>query len=520
MTLRAIKIDEIRHIEESLRRLMKDMAETEGPLDVDSEFRSLVTAKSESNGPATDKLREMSRRFGPKFAELLGIPPVAGACRACVADRGIRALVEIDPPAGAAPAVSVDDVQKILQSRGIVHGIDGQAVAQAVERGKTESVRDACVAQGTPPTDGCNGRIQPDSEGEVVTAEAGRKIAALVPPEPGAPGRDVFGNPVPAKPVTPVSPNVGPNVSFDAHAGVFYAKSSGRVVISGDAINVESLLAIPSDVDITVGDVNFPGELVIKGWVRSRMAVTAEKDILIRGGVEDAQVTSSQGSISVQKGIQGRGTGMISAKWDVQCGFIEQATVIAGGVIRTSSAVGAELAAGECVEVTAGRGVVIGGRIYAGQRVDVRELGAGAGTPTVVQLGISPPDLAALTKLKRRRQTAQKGLEAAESAMARFGLSAEDLQAAAATEEGMQLFTLAKTVLVLNARLQKILDEESRLVESMKRRTDGVLLVRGCVHPGVKIHIGGASCRIDQPMTSVKFKYDPDRRRIVTAPYL
>ena len=84
---------------------------------------------------------------------------------------------------------------------------------------------------------------------------------------------------------------------------------------------------------------------------------------------------------------------VIEAAWDVNAKFIEQATVMAGGVVKTQNAIRSELAGGEAVLVCEGKGVVIGGRIYAGRRVEVRELGAGSGEPTVVQLGMTPENL-------------------------------------------------------------------------------------------------------------------------------
>lgn len=161
---------------------------------------------------------------------------------------------------------------------------------------------------------------------------------------------------------------------------------------------------------------------------------------------------------------------------------------------------------------------MIGGKIYAGKRVEVKELGAGSGEPTVVQLGISPESLQSLSKLKNRLQAAQKAMADAELALQQSGLSSDAIQTKAVGDDGRRLMKLVKTVVVLHTRFEKLKADEAAFLDSMKNQTGGVLNVRGRVHPGVRVQIGPASYQVTKALSWVRFKYDKTLRRIKVLP--
>lgn len=129
-----------------------------------------------------------------------------------------------------------------------------------------------------------------------------------------------------------------------------------------------------------------------------------------------------------------------------------------------------------------------------------------------------PENPAALAKLKIRKQVTQKAMADAEQAISRLGLSAEALQSKSLTDEGRKLLKLTKTLIVLQHRCRKVQDEETQFLDSMKTRTNGELDVRGRVYPGVKILIGNSTYQVLGSMSWVRFKYDPDKRRIKAIP--
>lgn len=352
----------------------------------------------------------------------------------------------------------------------------------------------------------------------IVTVDKGQKAAVLLPPKPGMPGHDVFGNDIPVKAVNPLTPKIGRNVVFDPNTGLFVATQPGRVVIDGDAVDIQNILVIGRDLAGSVGHIKFPGELVVRGWVQSGLLVEGGKDILIEGGVEAARVFSSAGSILVRKGILGGGSGFVWAKWDVTAGYIERATVLAGGALRTSSAVGCDLAAGETVRVTDGRGMVMGCKIYAGSGVEVKTIGAGKDGPTIVYLGRTPEELLELSRIKRRMDNLQKEVSTAETDLNNLLTSSDYADGGASPEKNEHVLRLAKKILILNTRVDDLKQRESRLDEAMALRVDGKLDVHGRVYPGVKVVIGGLLYPVKKTLSWVRFQYDVGQRRVVAIP--
>lgn len=539
MSRRPLTEDEVANLEWKIEQVLSEVQSSDEEFDVESEFKGLMFSEGQTKEAFQEEIRLMTKRFGPRLMSLLGFPPAPGSIRIRVSEDGMTAEMDIDPPAGDAIAVRTEDVYRKLEEQKIIFGIKEETLKKAVELGRAGQVRAYCVALGNPAQPGRDGFIQPIAgtpgsfmdtpapeiglqvqTSDIECVNKDQKIARLVAPTAGTPGRDIFGREIAATAGTPIAPLIGENVAFDAHAGIFYAKSPGRLVIQDNRIDIENLLCFNKDVDISVGHVLFPGELMVRGWVRSGLTVQADKDIVIEGGVEAAVVRSVDGSIYIGKGVQGAGRGMIQAAWDITVKFAEHTTLVAGGVLKAQSSMNSELAGGEAVDVTEGKGMVIGGRIYAGNRVEARELGAGTGEATVVQLGVTPQQLMALGRLKSKLQVAQKALYDAEEALARVGLTSETLQAESLTNEGRQLLKLAKTVLVLHSRCRKIQDQEDSFLKSMKARTSGEVSIRGRVHPGVKILIGHSTYIVTETLSWVRFKYDTDRRRIKAIPLI
>lgn len=536
MGRRPLKTEEVAEIETKVAKVLDDVKLTEGELDVNAMFAEIMFTKTETAEDAYVKIREMSRRFGPRLMQLLGCPPAPGACKIRVTENKMAAELDIEPSAGEGLPVSLEDVREEMAKQQIVYGIDEKEIGRAVDAGRLTPVRGVRIASGTPVENGRDGYIEilkdsgpaPAAAGptmgvhiqamEIDTVNKDQKIAKIVLPTEGTAGKDILGCDVLPQAGKHVVPSAGAEVSYDANAGLFYAKSAGRVLVHDHFVDIEKMLAFGSDIDISVGHVQFPGEILVRGWIRSGLSVQAENDIAIEGGVEAALVKSSSGSICIRKGVQGSGLAIIEAAWDITAKFVEQAAVMAGGVLKVQSAVRSELAAGEAVIVRGGKGTVIGGAVFAGERVEVRELGAGTGRQTEVRLGITPDILRKLSTLKTRRQAAQKALGEIEQTLAKFGLTEEALKAGALTDEGRKILQLTKTAIVLQDRLNAITAEESKFLETMKTNTDGVLDVRGRVYPDVRIHIGPATYIVTEPMSFVRFKYDCDARRIKLIP--
>ncbi|SMC16382.1 hypothetical protein SAMN02746041_00057 [Desulfacinum hydrothermale DSM 13146] len=264
------------------------------------------------------------------------------------------------------PEVSLDQsgLEALLHSRGIRAGIvDLSAVVETVQGQRTPK-GSITIARGRPPKPGRNasiryffetdplqvGRIKEGGaidfrdRGRIPQVEEGTLLAEKIPPQPGTPGQDVFGNPVPPpKPMDVILRCGGGAVRSEDGTQVF-AKTSGRPLVTADGkISVYPDLEIPGDVDLSTGHVVFDGHVHISGTVTTGFRVQAASvsanevhhgeieatgHVVIVGGIIGGRVTAG-GPIKARHAMGSR----IRAAGDV---VVESSVV--DSVIETSGA--------------------------------------------------------------------------------------------------------------------------------------------------------------------------------------
>jgi len=135
------------------------------------------------------------------------------------------------------------------------------------------------------------------------SVEAGSLLATKHPGVPGKPGYRVNGEEVHPSPPKPVELEAGHGATLSDDGKSVTAATSGRPICrrSGGRciISVDPQLTIRGDVDLTTGNVKFPGPVKITGNVREAMKVEAAGDVSIGGEVAEA-VIDAQGSVTAR----------------------------------------------------------------------------------------------------------------------------------------------------------------------------------------------------------------------------
>ena len=108
----------------------------------------------------------------------------------------------------------------------------------------------------------------------------------------------------------------------------FYAEADGELVRDGTVITVQQVHTVAGDVDMTSGNVNFPGIVRVNGTVQPGFRILAAGDIEVDETV-DAALLSSEGSILIGQGIKGEGKAIVRSKKDITALFAEQAMLLA-----------------------------------------------------------------------------------------------------------------------------------------------------------------------------------------------
>lgn len=237
-------------------------------------------------------------------------------------DHEMMASVSVKPAYGGKP-VTRASLEKALQEADIYYGLLEDKFAPIIAAGKADN---EVIARGTEPVDGEDTKFIPLVEtsrilrpeinkkgkadyhalGDVICVAPGDKLLQRVPPTPGTPGKNVFGEPLAQQPGKDEGffPKLFGAGRDPNDSNILIATAPGSPVYTDSGVDVEPVYAV-NNVDLTVGNITFDGTVNVKGDVRNGMTIKATGDIVIKGTVESARLEAG-GGIIVEGGIIGR----------------------------------------------------------------------------------------------------------------------------------------------------------------------------------------------------------------------
>lgn len=335
---------------------------------------------------------------GPK-AEL---PPIIdGRVDITYDTSGMLANIILYPPRNGGRPVTLEFIADELASKGIVACIDEFDIRDMLENRVYETP--VCIARAIPAKAGENGYIdfkyekkrviQPkaDESGEVnfreldtiVKINKGDVIAEIVPPTDGEVGLNIFGEPILPEPGKPAKPTVGKNSVISADGRYIIAACDGHVMYGVGCFNVEDTVTIRSDLDISVGNLDFFGDIVIKGNVMEGFSVKAGKSIKIEGSVFSSNITAG-GSITVGGGII---TSQVECEGNVTAGFCQSSKIMAKGNVLSNEFAFCDVFCYGELKATGKNGTIVGGNLTSMRDVTATTIGSEKYTQTVINIG-------------------------------------------------------------------------------------------------------------------------------------
>jgi hypothetical protein len=319
---------------------------------------------------------------------------------------GMEAFLEAG---NVSAGISRDQIDAALNRDGICHGLIEENMQMILR--EWPKVFRVLVAQGIPPENGTDAQLRmvkqyKDSLAPKITEEghvdfkrldliepieAGEVLQVRVPPTEGRPGYDVFGKVIKPEPGADVRLSKGANTTVSNDGTKLLSSVGGFLEIkSNGLITVRPVYMVNGDVAYSTGIIEYKGDVVVKGDVRSGFAVIAGGDVQIRGAVEDAEVIAG-GNVIINGGINSSGVAHVKAGGDVKVGFVKHGNIVAGGSVYIKiESIGSRIHAGGDVEVTRPDGRIIGGEITLGGWMTVPVLGSHKGPPLLLRFEGDP----------------------------------------------------------------------------------------------------------------------------------
>ncbi|WP_370221915.1 DUF342 domain-containing protein [Cytobacillus sp.] len=335
----------------------------------------------------------------------------------------------------------------------------------------------------------------------IPSVKQGQLLASVIPPTPGAPGKDIFGQSIPARNGKPLRVKAGNNVL--ENGGKYYSLMDGQVSFTPISISVNPVFEVIGDLDLKTGNINFVGNVMIRGNVPAGYEIKAGGDIIVTGLVEGSFL-QADGNVLISGGISGSHRGSVISGGSVQAAYLNQAKVKAEqDVVITKSILHSHVHAGGAIRC--GGALVIGGKLLSGSDMEIKELGNHLFTKTELFAGMDSKWAKAEKDLLNESARLQETIKKLDSIEGRLTEMAR-LTGNLSEEQRTIILKQRATKAHLQDKLSKLNEELAELEKEKEEKINASILIYGKVYPNTTMHFGKYSKVIRQTVKSFKFR--------------
>ncbi len=495
------------------------LKETEQELEALSEIDDLFDGNDVSADLSTAKnIREKFMTAEEEGVEF----PMDGYMELSVSEDEMEVYADFFPPSEGKQRLSTADAEDIINEKNITHGVDSNTVKEALFKCNTEVVpiKNVLIAEGTPPIreipahyvieekllgePGGKKQKEDDTQGidfrertPFVLVKTGEVLARMAEKQDGEFGYTVFGKVLPfakEKVSTPV-----PGKNTEAGNEIITASLDGRFEMEGDTFYINEVLQVDTDVDYSTGNIDFPGDVILKGQVKDGFKIVSGGSIFC-GQTLDASEIIGEKDLIVKQGIIGRKKGSIKVNGRIKAKFIENCYVEAKDTIYVDVGI-MNSAVYTTKRVELGKkGIIVGGSLYAQNGVSAAQVGTSMGPRTEIYCGI---DYTVSNKMEWIRDNSVK---------LAFKLKQVEERLKTAKTGKDQLVLLRDKI---KESIHKMNEAAQTLVFKLDKNDDAEIIVKGNVFPGVYIEICHYSYVVGREMKGIRFKLNKEKGIII-----
>jgi len=289
------------------------------------------------------------------------------------------AIARFYPPSTGGSLLSASEIVNDLKYKGIVVEPDSKVLAFHVKN--RQYCYSYAIAKGKPPIEGKHASIEyffntnPNTKptlnedgsvdffnlSTISKCAKGDILATLTPEVKGQNGMRVTGERVLPRDVKTLKLKYANNISLSEDGLSLIADVDGHVTLVDDKVFVSDVYEVV-DVDTSTGNIDYAGNVLIKGNVKTGFKVKAEGNIEVRGVVEGAELNAF-GNVTIARGFNGMGRGVINARGSVVLKFVESGTINCIGNVTAEAIMHSNVTTEGTVEVTGKKGCIVGGSV-------------------------------------------------------------------------------------------------------------------------------------------------------------
>lgn len=427
----------------------------------------------------------------------------------------MKAYIKIKAPEGGGKPAGLQEIAWQLKQNGIIYGIMENVVHTLVEDPIYD--QNILIAEGLAPINGKNGEIhfcvdiQKNRKPIIMedgsvnyrdldyiqNVHKGQKLCDITNPTPGMDGKNVVGTVIRAIDGKPAKMIRGRNVYPGDDNLSLYSEIDGQVMYIDGKLSVFATYEVPADVDNSTGNINFIGNVSIRGNVLAGFVVEAGGNIEVFGVVEGA-VLKAGGNIVLRRGMTGNGKGVLSAGGDIIAKYIENSKVEATNDIRAEAIMHSEVKCGNRLELGGRKGLLVGGTARVGKEIQAKVIGSHMATTTTVEVGVDPN---LRERYKFLRSDIIKLEDSSKKASQAIVLLKKLEAAGMLTAEKKELLDKSvRSKIFFDSRLSEYKEEVVELEEKLQQEVKGRVRVDNFLYLGTRVAIGSASMHVKETM--------------------
>lgn len=432
---------------------------------------------------------------------------LAARVEVTISDDSLEAYLSIEPPRKGGAPPSRADLEKALESAGVVFGIDDSVIRRAVEGAGYN--RPLLVARGLPVVHERAARLECHFNTDrlrpyltmpfdrinlkelnfIEHCREGQLLAELTSPVAPVEGKTVGGEPIPAeREHERVEIPSGENTELSDDGNQLYALCDGNVRFDNQGIICVEPVVTVANVNYETGNIRFDGSLIVEGSIADGFVVEAGGDLQVGKGVGRATVRAGR-NLVLKTGMNGNTEGSLACGGDLYARFLESCRASCDGHLFVEEAImHVELICGKHCMLGGRRAEIIGGEAIVGGSLWCKKVGNVNEVRTRVAVSVAPSILGAYYKSSRDLEKAEEDLGAAEESLTKLDRA---IREGRSEERVLQARSqVAADVTRLRAERSRLRREVPECRDRVEPASNAILVAENAIFPGVVVAFG------------------------------
>jgi len=307
-------------------------------------------------------------------------------------DITLTELIGIIKDAGVVSGIKREVLNLVVESIKVGRGLDKIIVAEGTEafEGKAPSIDFKFTISNKPTVDE-SGRTNYRELSKVINVKANQLLAIKKKLIPSVNGITVTGEKT-TFPTIPDIPLVAETniVKDEQENSIFYrAATDGALFFNNNVLAVFPEFTVDGDVDFSVGNIDFKGDVKIGRDILPDFIVVCEGKLSIFGSAIACNISAGL-DIEVRGGIVGKNKGVAKSKGSIFATFVENAKLFAKeDIVVKNGIIGSEVLCEGYLKIENRKARIVGSTVRAGKGIHTLNAGSRFDTSTKIITGIN-----------------------------------------------------------------------------------------------------------------------------------